>query len=342
MDNTPDIAVIIPVYNTAEYLPKCMDNVLASKFKSMEIILVDDGSTDGKSPSLCDDYASADPRVRVIRKENGGLQSAWIEGVKASTASYLSFIDSDDWIDSEFFEELYAHTSQAFKSCEIISSDYIIEKQNERKEVHHMVSCGQHFGEDLDNIKSRLLGEEQRTVILSRCMKLISRKLITDNLKYCDSAIRLGEDVNITIPALCDCKRLYVTDKCYYHYRTVTTSISHSHNTEILDNIKLLCDTCSDVMSEKGIENARTQADREYLRLMFVYVKNELRAQYPGVLSAVRATLMEKSLRDKILKTKLEVSNKANKLIYFGIKHPLRIVLKLIQTILLTYDRKTN
>lgn len=342
MDNNPDIAVIIPVYNTAEYLPKCMDNVLDTNFKSMEIILVDDGSTDGKSPSLCDDYAKADPRVRVIHKENGGLQSAWIEGVKASTANYLSFIDSDDWLDSEFFEELFAHTSQAFKSCEIISSDYIIEKQNERKEVHHEVSNGQHFGEDLDNIKTKLLGQENRTVILSRCMKLISRKLITDNLHYCDSTIRLGEDVNITIPALCDCKRLYVTDKCYYHYRTVTTSISHSHNEEMLDNIKLLCDTCSNIMKDKGIPNAREQADMEALRLLFVYMKNELRAQYPGVISTIRSTLLEKDLRDKITNTSLPVNSKANKLIYFGMKHPLRIVLKMIQIILLSYDKKTN
>lgn len=342
MDNTPDIAVIIPVYNTAEYLPKCMDNVLASKFKSMEIILVDDGSTDGKSPLLCDDYAKADSRVRVIHKKNGGLQSAWIEGVKASTAHYLSFIDSDDWLDSEFFEELFAHTSQAFKSCEIISSDYIIEKQNERKEVHHIVPCGQHFGEDLDNIKLRLLGQEERPVILSRCMKLISRKLITDNLYYCDSAIRLGEDVNITIPALCDCRRLYVTDKCYYHYRTVTTSISHSHNAEMLDNIKLLCDTCCKIMKDKGITNAREQADKEALRLLFVYVKNELRANYKGVISTVKNTLKGRDIKDKIIGTKLDVSSKANKLIYYGMRHPSKIMLKFIQTVILAYDKKTN
>lgn len=342
MGNNPDIAVIIPVYNTAEYLPKCMDNVLASNYRSMEIILVDDGSTDGKSPSLCDDYAKADPRVRVIHKENGGLQSAWIAGVRASTASYLSFIDSDDWIDSEFFAELFAHTSQAFKSCEIISSDYIIEKQNERKEVHHMVPCGQHFGEDLDNIKLRLLGQEQRTVILSRCMKLISRKLIIDNLHYCDSAIRLGEDVNITIPAICDCKRLYVTDKCYYHYRTVNTSISHSHNAEMLDNIQLLCDTCCKIMEDKGITNAREQADKEALRLLFVYVKNELRANYKGVISTVKNTLKERNIKDKIIGARLDVSSKANRLIYFGMRHPSNLVLKFIQSVLLVYDKKTN
>lgn len=342
MNNNPDIALIIPVYNTASYLPKCMESILSSTFSSMEIILVDDGSTDGVSPGLCDRYAQSDPRVRTLHKENGGLQSAWIAGAEVSNADYLSFIDSDDWLDSEMFQELFAHTSQAFKSCEIISSDYIIEKQNERKEVHHTIPCGQHFGEDLDKIKMRLLGEEQRTVILSRCMKLISRKLILDNLHYCNSAIKLGEDVNIMVPALCDCKRLYVSDKCYYHYRTVLSSMSHAHNEKILDDIKLLCDTCCNILEDKKIPNARSQAEREFLRLMFVYVKDELRAGYKGATVVVRDTLTQKPIKDKILNNKLEVSDKANKLIYYGMRHPNLLVLTMIQLILFAYDKKTN
>lgn len=341
MSNSPDIAVIIPVYNTARYLHDCLKSVLMSKFNSMEIILVDDGSTDGESPAICDKYASLDCRVRVIHKENGGLQSAWIEGVRNSTANYLSFIDSDDWVDSNMFEELFLHTSQAFKSCEIISSDYIIEKQNERKEVHHTISTGQHFGEDLYAIKHNLLGNEKRPVILSRCMKLISRKLITDNLNYCNSLIRLGEDVNIMIPALCDCKRLYVSDSCYYHYRTVLTSMAHSHNPAMLDNMQLLCDTCYRILSDKNIENAKDQADREYLRLLFVYVKDELRAKYPGSISALQKNLKDKTLRKKIIQNKLDVNYKSNKLIYIGMLHPSKLILKVIQIILLSYDKKT-
>ena len=342
MDKNPDIAVIIPVYNTAEYLPECIKSLMASKFRNMEIILVDDGSTDGKSPALCDEYALKDSRIRVIHKENGGLQSAWISGVKDSTANYLCFIDSDDWVESEMFEELFSHTSQAFKGCEIISSDYIIEKQNERKEVHHTIEQGQHFGEDLDEIKTRLLGQELRTVILSRCMKLTSRNLITNNLKYCDSSLRLGEDVNIMVPALCDCKRLYVSDNCYYHYRTVATSMAHGHNEKMLDNIKNLCDTCCKILTDKKIANAKEQADMEYLRLLFVYVKDELRARCPGAVSTVRTTLKDETIRNKILNNKLEVTNKANKLIYFGMMHPSKLVLKSIQLILLAYDKKTN
>ena len=80
--NTPKVSVIIPVYNTAKYLDECMKSVLGQTFSDIEIILVDDGSTDGISPKMCDDYGTSDDRVRVIHKVNGGLMSAWIEGTK--------------------------------------------------------------------------------------------------------------------------------------------------------------------------------------------------------------------------------------------------------------------
>ena len=80
------ISVIIPVYNTAEYLEKCIESVLAQTFRDFEVMLVDDGSTDGVSPAMCDTYGKRDTRVRVMHKQNGGLQSAWIAGLVESRA----------------------------------------------------------------------------------------------------------------------------------------------------------------------------------------------------------------------------------------------------------------
>ena len=117
----PKISIIIPVYNTAKYLKECMDSVLAQTMTDIEIILVDDGSTDGTSPKMCDDYAGADERVVVIHKENGGLMSAWIEGLKNAKADYVNFLDSDDWVDTDMCEKLYEHTDSSCADCEIIS-----------------------------------------------------------------------------------------------------------------------------------------------------------------------------------------------------------------------------
>ena len=101
----PLISVIIPVYNTESYLDRCMQSILSQTHRNMEIILVDDGSTDG-SAKKCDEYARMDPRIRVFHKENGGQSSARNLGLDACSGDYISFVDSDDWIEPNMLSAL--------------------------------------------------------------------------------------------------------------------------------------------------------------------------------------------------------------------------------------------
>lgn len=105
MINTPLISVIVPVYNVAEYLPKCVDSILAQSYSHLEIILVDDGSTD-ESGRICDEYSKNDSRVKTIHKANGGLSDARNVGIEASSGDYIMFVDSDDLIHYRFVETL--------------------------------------------------------------------------------------------------------------------------------------------------------------------------------------------------------------------------------------------
>ena len=107
------ISFIIPVYNTAKYLDDCMTSVMGQTYEDIEIILIDDGSTDGISPQMCDDYASFDKRIRVIHKDNGGLMSAWIAGAKAATSDYLTFVDSDDLVSPQYLAVLLQSLTEA-------------------------------------------------------------------------------------------------------------------------------------------------------------------------------------------------------------------------------------
>lgn len=100
------ISVIIPVYKVEPYLPKCIESVLHQAYQELEIILVDDGSPD-RCGAICDEYAEKDARIRVIHKENGGLSDARNAGMRIATGVYLAFIDSDDWVDGDYFETLY-------------------------------------------------------------------------------------------------------------------------------------------------------------------------------------------------------------------------------------------
>lgn len=101
----PMISIIIPVYNVRPYLRCCVDSVISQTYYNLEIILVDDGSTDG-SGKICDEYAEKDKRIHVIHKKNGGLSDARNVGIKASTADYIIFIDSDDYIMKQYVKHL--------------------------------------------------------------------------------------------------------------------------------------------------------------------------------------------------------------------------------------------
>lgn len=101
----PLISVIIPIYNIMEYLPRCVESVCSQTYTNLEILLVDDGSTDGTG-ELCDELAGKDDRIRVFHKENGGSSSARNLGIKEAKGEYIGFVDSDDYIDREMYELL--------------------------------------------------------------------------------------------------------------------------------------------------------------------------------------------------------------------------------------------
>lgn len=99
------VSIIIPVYNVEQYLERCLETVVNQSYKGLEIILVDDGSTDG-SGKICDKYKELDERIVCIHKENGGLSSARNAGVNIATGEYFVFVDSDDWVSIRMVETL--------------------------------------------------------------------------------------------------------------------------------------------------------------------------------------------------------------------------------------------
>ena len=112
------ISIIVPVYNTEEYLDKCILSIMAQTYADFELLLIDDGSTDS-SGSICDKYAAQDSRVRVFHKENGGVSRARNLGIDNSKGDYLLFLDSDDWLASDTFEILHRTLEREDADCVI-------------------------------------------------------------------------------------------------------------------------------------------------------------------------------------------------------------------------------
>ena len=105
MNNRIKVSVIVPVYNVEKYIRRCLDSIISQTYKNLEIIIVDDGSTDN-SGKICDKYALEDTRIQVIHKENEGIVSARKVGILRATGEYTTIVDSDDWVESRAYEFL--------------------------------------------------------------------------------------------------------------------------------------------------------------------------------------------------------------------------------------------
>ena len=127
MSQAPLLSVIVPVYNVEKYLEKCVESILNQTYSNLEVILVNDGSKD-TSGSICDALAQKDPRVLVIHQENGGLSSARNMGIEAATGEYITFVDSDDWIEPDGYEHLMdlMHRNQVNLVC---GGNYNVDEQ---------------------------------------------------------------------------------------------------------------------------------------------------------------------------------------------------------------------
>lgn len=317
-ETNPKISVIVPVYNAEKYLEQCIKSIQRQTYENIEIILVDDGSTDS-SGEICEEYSAKDKRIRVIHQANQGLVNTWKNGTQLSRGKYLCYVDSDDWIDSEMLATL-AKNLTGIKG-EMACCDLWLELDGEKKRESNYLGSGIYEKESLNIIlQHRILGNENRLVMASRCTKLIERSLVEQNIQYTDKDIRMGEDLSIILPVLLDCKRLVVVSEAYYHYRQHHTSMIYSYDSQMYGNIHRLVRLLYKAMQDKGIVDAAEMVEKEYIFFLILAIKNELRdgGEYQHRIRKI-CDANQKILRRNQVKT----FKKSNKAILFAMKHPL-------------------
>lgn len=342
MERQPLISIIIPVYNVEQYLDECMASVLNQTYANLEIVLVDDGSKD-RSPELCDSYAVKDERVKVIHKENGGPMSACIAGVERAKGEYLAFMDSDDWVDLTMVEELVKETTGDVK--EMICSNYIIEKANQSVKIRQSMKSGVYDRKAIEeHLFPCLLGNEERRIHGSRCMKLISKKLIADNLKYANLNVSMGEDLFLIFLAALDANRIVVAEEgYYYHYRFLESSLVHKYKPRMYKEIGSLYDNLQSVIENKSIEETQRemfmqQLRKEYIFLFFFVLKNELRGPRENCISRIQNYIDEAKQNKNLQGISVEVNGKANKLLYLIWTKPSAIRIVVVRFIIKIFD----
>lgn len=230
------VSVIIPVYNTERYLKQCLDSVLAQTLEEIEILCVDDGSTDS-SPSILQSYAEKDSRVHIIQKENGGVVSARKVGIEAATGRYLGFMDSDDWVEPEMYEKLYGYGVEY--QADLVSSGYFLE--GNFTSVHYDdVPPGFYDGKKLDFLRENtIFNVETKEVGIrgSLCCKLFLAERLKRVHAQMPEDLSMSEDKMCVLSYLLDSTGVYIVREAFYHYRIHANSAVHTPNPRYLEAV---------------------------------------------------------------------------------------------------------
>ena len=243
------ISVIIPVYNAENYLRPCIESVLSQTYSNLEILLVDDGSTDN-SGDICEIYAKKDNRIRVLHKQNGGPSSARNLGLDLASGDFVTFIDSDDVVSPRLLQQL----------LDILGSNKIsmCSYQKFLNDPTSNMKSGKYQWEDAPTILRKMFQDNKYIVIWG---KLYRRELF-DTFRFYEGIIYEDEDA---LPQLIHAAGGIVTFDCpLYFYRVRPDSIMTSTFSEKRLDIIGVCQRRIDMLGQWGLDNLRRTAVKDY------------------------------------------------------------------------------
>lgn len=237
----PEISVIVPIFNTEQYLNKCLDSIVNQTFQNMEIILVNDGSTDG-SLDICKSYQQKDDRIKILSKENGGLISARKTGLSVARGKIIGFVDSDDWIEPEMYKQLMDCMTET--RCDMVSSGIIRDFEKSEKSLAIYDQYEEGFYDDLENmIYPTMLFDENVKDFGLYCTlvnKIYKKELLEKIYENINVDVFYGEDALACYPYCLLAQSIYIMHKAFYHYNIRNNSMCSTPDERLPHNSYLL------------------------------------------------------------------------------------------------------
>lgn len=249
MSNDLKISIIIPVYNIEKYLSRCIDSILAQEYKNLEIIAVDDGSKD-TSGKILDEYAVRDGRIKVIHKENGGVSTARLAGVKAATGDYIGFVDGDDYIEPDMFKRLVGNAIKF--NADISHCGYVMDFPNR---CDYYYNTGRVVEQDTQKGLYDLL---KCVFVEPGLVNKIYKKSIVKSMVdsgVMDDTIKTNEDLLMNYYLFKRSEKSVFEDICPYHYIVRRGSAANSGVSvhKLLDPIKVRKAILDDLEKDDGV-----------------------------------------------------------------------------------------
>lgn len=298
-------SVIVPVYKVEDYLPSCIDSILNQTFDDYEIILVDDGSPDS-CPEICDRFSGEYQNIRVIHKENGGLASARIAGIKIAQGDYVFNLDSDDLIENDTLE--YAHKIICETNCEILSFAYKWIKGSKVVSVtNDGLEEGLYRGKDIEkHIYPRLLMDKNMNHISYYLSgKAIKREFLLPNQLGVNEKISLGEDLCCVISCYLKTQSVYISKKEAYLYTVREDSLSKDFNANQICLIENVIEEIQKNETEK-ISDFDDQLNRYSAFMCFAILASAAEGDYFKSIKNIKSNIDKSVHKEKIQRAKFD------------------------------------
>lgn len=264
------VSVVVPVYNVQKYIKECIESLLNQTFDDIEIILVDDGSSDN-SGKICDEYAGKDKRIKVFHKENEGASIARRYGVEHSSGEYICFIDSDDYAEREFLHEMYSAIKE--NDADIAECDYNVFSEKMRKhKCLYNAPCVKEREDFLNDIvKETIIYGEVAVVMWNKIYK--KDKIVSFVKDYGESLL---EDYIFNIQYYVGVNRYVYINRPLVNYRQVQNSLSKSFNPKIYSILKDVQKLKLEFMDEVGLNDRECieLSNRWYIKYVHNFLKN--------------------------------------------------------------------
>lgn len=219
----PKVSVIVPVYCAEKEISRCVSSLLEQTEPRLEILLIEDGSTDG-SPQKCDEWAEKDSRVRVVHKKNMGVSAARNDGLCLARGEFLSFVDADDYVEANMLELMLEEAEAS--NAEIVICGYSIDTEKESRNANLCCKPGRYSGAECKALFAHFFTSSTNG-LASMCNKLYRKRTLEENGAQLDETLQRGEDFWFNFEQLKQANRVSVLGVALYHYVQNSNSTMH-------------------------------------------------------------------------------------------------------------------
>lgn len=277
------LSIIVPIYNVEKYLDRCMKSLLSQTLEGIEIIMVDDESPDD-CPRLCEEYKAKYPNVKVVHKKNGGLGFARNSGLEVAEGEYVAFIDSDDFVDTDMFQNLYEYGKK--NNCDAVFCGYNIYRDAEH--IRRMQENADYvLRQGADGVKQVLLdmvGPEpdyhsDAKLLMSVWRAIYSRKVIEENhLRFVSERVYIAEDIMWHLDFLPCCKCVGLIPQTHYYYCMNGTSLTRTYRADRFQKELFLYHVQEEKLRKAGFDETdfRVRLNRQLLMKTRVCISQQV------------------------------------------------------------------